>query len=114
MISSVGANLAPGSTAISDGWSGYARLKDVKHQPKIVGPMAANVLLPWLHRVFGNAKRSAMGVYHSLRAPHLQRYLDEFVFRFNRRKTPQASFASLLGIAVKRDHASYQMLIQRI
>jgi len=35
------------------------------------------------------------------------------VFRFNRRRTPQAAFASLLGIAVKLDHASYQMLIQR-
>ena len=117
----VQANLVPGSTVISDGWSGYAKLKDVKHQPKIVGPMlnaelsqrSAHVLLPWIHRVFGNAKRWAMGVYHGLRAPHLQRYLDEFVFRFNRRKTPQAAFASLLGIAVKRDHASYQMLIQQ-
>ena len=75
--------------------------------------MAAHVLLPWIHRVFGNAKRWAMGVYHGLREPHLQRYLDEFVFRFNRRKTPQAAFASLLNIAVKRDHASYQMLIQQ-
>ncbi len=106
-------NLVPGSTAISDGWSGYLRLKDVKHEPKIVGPMAAHILLPWIHRVFGNAKRWAMGVYHGLRTPHLQRYLDEFVFRFNRRKTPQAAFASLLSIAVKRDHASYQMLIQQ-
>ena len=107
------ANLTSGSTAISDGWSGYVRLKDIKHEPKIVGPMAAHVLLPWIHRVFGNAKRWAMGVYHGLRAPHLQRYLDEFVFRFNRRKTPQAAFASRFGIAMKLDPASYQMLIQR-
>ncbi len=70
-------NLVPGSTAISDGWSSYVRLKDVKHQPKVVGPMAAHVLLPWTHRVFGNAKRWAMGVYHGLRKHHLQRYLDE-------------------------------------
>ena len=109
----VGANLASGSTVISDGWSGYARLKDVKHEPKLVGPMAAHVLLPWIHRVFGNAKRWAMGVYHDLRAPHLQRYLDAFVFRFNRRKTPQAAFASLLGIAMRLDHAPYHMLIKR-
>jgi len=109
----VGTNLVPGSTAISDGWSGYLRLKDVKHESKVVGPMAAHVLLPWIHRVFGNAKRWAMDVYHGLRQPHLQRYLDEFVFRFNRRRTPQDAFASLLGIAVKRDHASYQMLIQK-
>jgi hypothetical protein len=109
----VSANLNPGSTAVSDGWSGYTRLKDVKHQPKIVGPMAAHVLLPWIHRVFGKAKRWAMGIYHGFRRPHLQRNLDEFVFHFNRRKTPEAAFASLFGIAMKLDHASYHMLIQR-
>ena len=106
-------NIVPGSTAISDGWSGYLRLKNVKHEPKVAGPMAVHILLPWIHRVFGNAKRWAMGAYHGLRTPHLQRYLDEFAFRFNRRKTPQAAFASLLSIAAKRDHASYQMLIQQ-
>ena len=68
-------------------------------------------MLPWIHRVFANAKRWALGVYHGLREAHLQRYLDEFVFRFNRRRTPRAAFASLLGLAVRRDHASYQMLI---
>ena len=109
----VAGHVAKGSTVVSDGWSGYARLKDVKHDPKIIGPMAAHVLLPWVHRVFANAKRWALGVYHGLRQAHLQRYLDEFVFRFNRRRTPPAAFASLLGLAVKRDHASYQMLIRQ-
>jgi ISXO2-like transposase domain/Transposase zinc-ribbon domain len=109
----VAANVIAGSTVVSDGWSGYAKLKDVRHDPRIVGPMAAHVVLPWVHRVFANAKRWALGVYHGLRAAHLQRYLDEFVFRFNRRRTPPAAFASLLGLAVTRDHASYHMLIGR-
>ena len=103
-----------GSTVVSDGWSGYARLKEVKHDPKVVGPMAAHVVLPWIHRLFANAKRWALGVYHGLRAPHLQRYLDEFVFRFNRRRTPQAAFAALLGLALTYDHASYHMLTHQI
>ena len=106
-------SIAAGSTVVSDGWSGYARLKEVRHDPKVVGPMAAHVVLPWIHRVFANAKRRALGVCHGLRAPHLQRYLDEFVFRFNRRRSPQAAFARLLGLAVTRDHASYHMLIGR-
>jgi transposase-like protein len=106
-------NVAAGSTVVSDGWSGYRRLREVRHDPKVVGPMAAHVVLPWIHRVFANAKRWALGVYHGLRAPHLQRYLDEFVFRFNRRRRPQAAFARLLGLAVTRDHASYHMLIGR-
>src|SRR3954469_6531842 len=33
----VGANVADGSTVVSDGWSGYARLKEVKHDPRVVG-----------------------------------------------------------------------------
>lgn len=107
----VAANVVAGGTVVSDGWSGYARLREVKHDPKVIGPMAAHVVLPWIHRVFANAKRWALGVYHGLRQPHLQRYLDEFVFRFNRRRTPRAAFASLLGLAVRRDHASYHMLI---
>jgi transposase-like protein len=106
-------SIAAGSTVVSDGWSGYARLREVRHDPKVLGPMAAHVVLPWIHRVFANAKRWALGVYHGLRAPHLQRYLDEFVFRFNRRRSPQAAFARLLGLAVTRDHASYHMLIGR-
>jgi hypothetical protein len=38
-------------------------------------------VLPWTHRLFANAKRWALGVYHGLRTEHLQGYLDEFVFR---------------------------------
>jgi len=96
----VAGNVADGSTVVSDGWPGYKRLKDVKHDPRIVGDAPAHLVLPWVHRVFANAKRWAMGVYHGLRAAHLQAYLDEFVFRFNRRRTPQAAFARLLGLAV--------------
>ncbi len=105
--------IADASTVVSDGWSGYATLKDVKHDPKVIGPMAAHVLLPWMHRVFANAKRWGLGVYHGLRRKHLQAYLDEFVFRFNRRRTPAAAFERLLGLAVTLGPASYQMLTSR-
>ncbi len=69
-------------------------------------------MLPWVHRVFANAKRWALGVYHGLRREHLQAYLDEFAFRFNRRHTP-AAFERLLGLAVDLEPASYQMLTSR-
>jgi ISXO2-like transposase domain len=109
----VAAAVAGGSTAVSDGWSGYATPKDVKHDPKVVGPMAAHLVLPWVHRVFANAKRWGLGVYHGLRRRHLQAYLDEFVFRFNRRRTPAAAFERLLGLAVSLQPASHEMLINR-
>src|SRR5690349_9243306 len=102
---------AAGSTVVSDGWAGCKRLKDVKHEPTVVGDAPAHLVLPWVHRVFANAKRWALGVYHGLREEHLQAYLDEFVFRFNRRRTPQAAFARLLGLAVTIGPHPYDALV---
>jgi hypothetical protein len=48
--------------------------------------MAVHVVLPWIHTVFANLKTWAKDVFHGLREPHLRTYLDEFVFRFNRRR----------------------------
>jgi transposase-like protein len=104
-------SVAPGATLKTDGWSGYVGAPDVTHEPHVVGPMAAHIVLPWVHRIFSNLKTWALGVYHGLRKPHLQAYLDEFVFRFNRRRTPHAAFRSLLGIGVAIKPATYNMLI---
>jgi hypothetical protein len=103
------ANVAAGATAKTDGWSGYPARR--RRRP-VIGPMAAHVVLPWIHRVFSNLKTWALGVYHGLRKKHLQAYLDEFVFRFNRRRTRHAAFRSLLGIGVALKHVTYNMLIQ--
>ena len=109
----VAAVIAIGSTVVSDGWPGYKKLKDVKHDPRVVGDAPAHLVLPWIHRVFANAKRWALGVYHGLREKHLQAYLDEFVFRFNRRRTPHAAFDRLLGLSLTLEPATYQMLVRR-
>ena len=108
----VGANVEAGATARTDGWSGYPGAPGVIHEPHVIGPMAAHVVLPWTHRVFANLKRWALGVYHGLRRKHLQSYLDEFAFRFNRRHTRHAAFRSLLGIAVAKMPTTYNMLIK--
>lgn len=104
----VAAVAAPGATVITDGWSGYARLPGHVHDAKVVGRMAAHVILKWTHRVFANLKRWGLGVFHGLRRPHLQRYLDEFVFRWNRRRHTAAAFDTLLGIGTRLGHASYR------
>ena len=54
----------------------------------------------------------ARGVYHGLRRKHLQAYLDEFVFRFNRRKTRHAAFRSLFRLATNAEPLTYSMLIE--
>ena len=79
--------------------------------PHVIGSMAAHIVLPWVHRVFSNLKTWALGVYHGLRQKHLQAYLDEFVFRFTRRRSRHAAFRSLLGIATSKGPVTYKMLI---
>jgi predicted RNA-binding Zn-ribbon protein involved in translation (DUF1610 family) len=94
----VAATAAPGARVVTDGWSGYVGLPDHAHEPKVVGKMAAHVILRWTHRVFSNLKRWALGTFHGLRRQHLKRYLDEFVFRWNRRRHTTAAFDTLLGL----------------
>ena len=105
--------VAPDATIKTDAWQGYPGAPVAGHDPRTVGAMAAHLVLPWTHRVFSNLKRWALGTYHGLRRHHLQAYLDEFVFRFNRRHDRHAAFHRLLGLATLLPHASYQMLIAR-
>ena len=52
-----------------------------------------------IHLVFANLKTWINGIHHGVSAKHLQAYLNEFTFRFNRRFYPFNAFRSLLGIA---------------
>jgi hypothetical protein len=90
-----------GSEIWTDGNKSYADVPDRKHIPKVLyGNGKGHILMPWIHRVFSNLKRFAMGVYHGFRRKYLQAYLDEFVFRWNRRRYYRVSFDSLLGIGM--------------
>jgi hypothetical protein len=62
------------------------------------GIVAADVL-PWIHRVFTLMKRWGLGTYHGLRRKHVDTYLNEFVFRYNRRFYRHVSFETMLGLA---------------
>lgn len=104
---------APGARIITDGWSGYIGLPDHAHDPKVIGNMAAHVVLRWTHRVFANFKRWALGVHHGLRQAHLPRYLDEFVFRWNRRRHTRAAFDTLLGIGTRLTPATYRDFVDQ-
>ena len=81
----VRANVKPGATLLTDGHASYPGLTDYRHDPRIVGKMAAHIVLPWIHRVFALVKRWGLGTYHGLRRKHADTYLNEFVFRYNRR-----------------------------
>lgn len=106
--------VAPGTLILTDGWGAYAPLSDMgyRHRPRTQGtPERAAKLLPHIHRVFGNLKTWLRGTHHGVGHDHLQAYLDEFAFRFNRRRTPMAAFQTLLGLASgAHGPTTYEML----
>ena len=56
-----------------------------------------------------------LGTFHGMREAHLHRYLDEFVFRWNRRRHTRAAFDTLVGLTMCLGHASYRDFVdQRI
>jgi hypothetical protein len=84
-----------------------------RHDPRVVGKMAGHVALPWIHRVFALMKRWGLGTYHGLRRKHVDSYLNEFVFRYNRRFYRHVSFEALLGVASQRSPVSYWDIAER-
>ena len=103
----------PGAQVITDGWSGYHTLPGNPHEARVIGDRKAHEVLEWTHRVFSNLKRWAMGVCRGLRRKHFQRYLDEFVLRWNPRRHRATSFDSLLGIGLGLKPATYRDIVER-
>ena len=104
----IGRAVEPGAHVITDGWLGYENPPANTHEARVVTGRRAHEILHWIHRVFSNMKRWAKGVFHGLRKRHLQRYLDEFVFRWNRRRRMRGAFDTLLGIGVCLAPATYR------
>ena len=75
--------------------------------------MAGQIVLPWIHRVFALMKRWGLGTYHGLRRKHIDTYLNEFVFRYNRRFYRHVSFETMLGLASHHHPTSYWDIVGR-
>ena len=103
---------APGSTLLVDGGQGYAPLRKMyDYRPATVGEAKnASKLFPRVHRTFSNLKTWLKGTHHGVSSKHLPHYINEFVFRFNRRRTPMAAFQSLLGLTAQYAPTTYKML----
>lgn len=113
------ATTAPGSVVVTDGWVSYpaaARTAGVAHEPHVVSgsDAEAHEVLPGVHRVFSLSKRVLEGTQQGgVQAAHLPAYLDEFVFRFNRRTARERGllFLRLLEHAVTSAPAPYRSLV---
>jgi transposase-like protein len=91
-LSFVQGAVASDATIHTDGWRGYAGLAALgyRHQVTTISgsPEAAHELMPRVHMVASLLKRWLMGTLHGgVQHQHLDYYLDEFAFRFNRRRS---------------------------
>jgi len=117
----VSAHVQPGSKVITDGWPGYRGIDKLGylHEPR--SQRAArrrgediDGLLPGVHRMASLAKRWLLGTHQgSVEPAHLQSYLDEFVFRFNRRRSRSRGmlFFRVLELAVAHAPVRYHDLV---
>jgi transposase-like protein len=114
----VSAVAAPGSVVYTDHWSGYNGLSAAgfRHWPTNISASGdpAHVTMPRVHRVASLLKRWLLGTHHGgVKPGHLDRYLEEFVFRFNRRTSRHRGlvFYRLLQQAVQVDPVPFRRLI---
>lgn len=108
-------HIEKGSTIRTDGWKGYQGLSKYgyEHIVEIVGdPKEASKKFPRVHRVFANLKAWLIGTHRYISKKHLQNYLNEYIFRFNRRNIPQVAFNSLLKIAILSEPRTYEEFVK--
>lgn len=110
----VSENVLPSSRITTDGWVGYNNLAALGYNHASVvldGDMEkAEQALPMIHLVFSNLKAWLLGTHHGVSQQHLPAYLNEFVFRFNRRFYPMTAFATVLGIGMNVTGPTYRGL----
>jgi hypothetical protein len=114
-------HVEPGATVITDAWMGYHRLAGLGHVHQRRSQRAGRArdddpaeLRPAVHRVASLARRWLLSTHQgSAEEAHLQSYLDEFVFRFNRRRSRSRGlvFYRLLELAAGHDPVRYRNIV---
>jgi len=110
-------NVALGSTVYTDGLKTFTGLQEAgfKHVPRsqplrIDLRKGAKSVVPLADRAIGNLQQWLIGTYHGVSRDQLQVYLDEFVFRHNRRRIPMAAFQTLLGLGTGCKPTQYKQI----
>jgi hypothetical protein len=114
-------NVAPGAHVITDGWNGYLGIDKLGYTHERRNQAAARALgedpgtlLPGVHRSAALVKRWLADTHQGrVEAAHLPNYLNEFVFRFNRRRSRARGllFYRVLQLAVGHEPVRYRDLV---
>ena len=112
------AAVCPGAVVHTDGWSGYRGTAGLgyDHRPKNISASGdpAHIVMPRVHRVAALLQRWWLGTHQgAIRPNHLDYYLDEYTFRYNRRQSRARGmlFYRLLQQSVQVDPAPYRSLV---
>lgn len=117
MLEFVKQHVAPGSTIYTDGLKGFAGVTgaDVSHVAR-TQPLRSSLrkgapsVVPLADRAVGNLQQWLIGTHHGVSKAQLQVYLNEFVFRHNRRRQPMAAFQTLLGLGTGQAPTPYRQI----
>ena len=106
----------PSAVVHTDGWNPTGgSVNSVRPPPRTqrrqrIAADDRDEILPRVHRVISNLKTWLLGKHRGVSKEHLQVYLDEYVFRFNRRRTPMATFQTLLGLGGRQPPRTYRQI----
>lgn len=105
------------SSIRSDGWRSYQTVSGslgLGHQRFVLrDPKDSMKLLPWTHKVIANAKAVFSGPHRGVSHKHLQEYLSEVCYRFNRRFWERQAFHRLLFACVSTTGSTRDQLMAR-
>jgi len=110
-------NIEADATLVTDAWSGYSGIEGEGYVHEIHNQsraMLGDELLPHVHTVVSLLKRWLLGTHQgAVKKKHLQAYLEEYAFRFNRRKSAKRGllFYRLLDNAMQTAPTTYDELI---
>ena len=100
----------------TDGWRSYGKTikgTNLSHYKVVLrDPKSAGRLLPWVHRVISNAKAVIRGSHRGVSEKHLQSYLSEICYRFNRRFWERELFDRLIKACVAGETITYSQLVK--
>lgn len=100
-------NIEPGSKIQTDDLDIYDALANLGMKHEKYPIVSGEKPLPWVHTIISNAKAFCLGTYHHFVRKHLQSYLDEFCYRFNRRFWENQLFDRLLAACINCETTPY-------
>ena len=106
------AQVEPGAVVRTDGLSVYPTMEryGYTHDREPARKRKAHLVLPHVHTFISNLRSFVQGTHHGLAETHLQQYLDEFCYRFNRRHRRGEMFDRLLRACLEQEELPHSAL----